>query len=145
MAGITGSFYIKGVKELDAQMNKMMKEMTAGEAKILLDGAKYIQAGVDQNIAGLGKVTGLLAKSTYSIAYPATTTLPARAFTGIRPKVAPHAHLVEYGHNRTKVKKGPVLGFVPPHPFFRPAIDTRSGPALDMVEAALGRKIDSSL
>ncbi|MGX7950482.1 HK97 gp10 family phage protein [Oleidesulfovibrio alaskensis] len=34
---------------------------------------------------------------------------------------APHAHLVEYGHNIVD-RKGVVRGKVRPHPFFRPAI-----------------------
>lgn len=33
---------------------------------------------------------------------------------------APHAHLVEYGH-RLVTKDGREIGFVPPHPFMRPA------------------------
>lgn len=33
---------------------------------------------------------------------------------------APHAHLIEFGH--AHVRKGKVVGHVPPHPFLRPAL-----------------------
>lgn len=36
---------------------------------------------------------------------------------------APHAPLVEFGHQQKRVKGGPVIGHVPPHPFARPAFD----------------------
>jgi hypothetical protein len=35
------------------------------------------------------------------------------AIRGEVKSTAPHAHLLEYGHKITKVKGGPVLGFVP--------------------------------
>ncbi|QDV56513.1 HK97 gp10 family phage protein [Rosistilla oblonga] len=38
-----------------------------------------------------------------------------------------HGWLVEFGHDITRTKGGPVFGHVPPYPFMRPAIDaTRS-------------------
>lgn len=42
---------------------------------------------------------------------------------------APHAHLVEFGH--VLVKKGKVIGYVPAHPFLRPAVQKRVEEAIE--------------
>jgi len=40
---------------------------------------------------------------------------------GSRKKVAPHDHLIEFGHRIVRGKK--TVGFVPPKPFLRPAFE----------------------
>ncbi len=140
------SMYIKGIDKLEAEMNKIHKALDEGKVRILKEAGQFIKEGIDRNIAvNLKKKTGRLGRATYVVALPSTIRFPARAYVGIRQGRAPHAHLVELGHNITKTKKGPVLGQVAAHPFFWPAVDERKGPALDMIESSLGKTITGSI
>lgn len=62
---------------------------------------------------------------------------------------APHAHLVEYGHQL--VKGGPldgdgkVVGHVPAHPFLRPAYDEQQENAVRAIGLTLFEKIDQAV
>lgn len=51
---------------------------------------------------------------------------------------APHAHLVESGHRLTVGKNGRVVGHVPPHPFFEPAIEAVKARLPQIVGEAAG-------
>jgi HK97 gp10 family phage protein len=130
-------FYIteKSIKELERRCDRLIGELHKEEKDILLDAAQYIRDGIKQNIARqFKKRTGNLARSPYAIAYPPTMTKMAVAFAGIRPRKAPHAHLLENGTVN-----------MAPHPFVRPAIDEREGPAVDMIQARLGKTIEGAL
>jgi len=61
------------------------------------------------------------------------------AFTGIDYNIAPHAHLVEYGH----VASGWYQGgeHVPAYPFFRPAIDTNKVRVMMMIKREMQTQI----
>jgi len=57
--------------------------------------------------------------------------------------VAPHAHLVEFGHRqvtggRLRTGRGRVIGSVPPHPFFRPAVDATKAIVQDRAGKEVG-------
>ncbi len=52
-------------------------------------------------------------------------------------KLAPHAHLVEFGHG------GPAPA--PEHPFVRPAYDLRNGEAFEIIRAKLNEAIDKAI
>ena len=56
---------------------------------------------------------------------------PGTWVVAIDRMIAPHAHLVEYGH----------AGGAGPHPFFRPAVDTASSKAMKMIEDEIGKAI----
>ena len=50
---------------------------------------------------------------------------------------APHAHLVEFGHNIRSKKGGESFGFVKEHPFIRPAFDNNLQNAIDTYDRVL--------
>lgn len=58
------------------------------------------------------------------------------AYVGVDYKIAPHAHLVEYG------ARG---GQMPAQPFMRPAIDTKQADAAKLVDADLQQLIDKKM
>jgi len=109
------SIYIpqKYLDQLEKNSNKLLKEIGKKKFGLLQKQARLIRDRIRAR-APRGE-TGLLKKACYARAYPETTTRPAVAFAGIRPRRAPHAHLVEFGHAG--------LHPAPPHPFFRPAVD----------------------
>jgi len=132
----TGFYIPQGeLDKLERKCNQILKEVGREERQILLDAARYIKDGIKQNIRSrFDKKTGNLLGSPYAVAYPETTSSMAVAFAGIRPKRAPHAHLLESGTVN-----------MPPHPFFEPAIDERKGPAMDMIEKGLKKTIEGAV
>jgi HK97 gp10 family phage protein len=112
------SIYLLGLEKLERNANKLIKDVTSGKTKLLLEGATIIKDRIKEK-APVGPPTdkhpGSLKAAAYAKAYPATMAYPASAFAGIRPRAAPHGHLVEFGHG------GPHPA--PAHPFVRPAID----------------------
>jgi HK97 gp10 family phage protein len=117
--------------EFERKTNQCLKELTAASTELLLTEAKRVAKRIKEK-APKGP-TGNLKKSTYAVALPETTSQSAVAFAGIRPRKAPHAHLVEYGHG------GPHPA--PPHPFIRPAWDELK----PSVEANLGNGLKKTI
>lgn len=62
------------------------------------------------------------------------------AYVGVDYHIAPHAHLVEFGH---------FIGFsnnwVPANPFMRPAIDAKQAEAAKIIDADLQQRIDKRM
>ena len=131
--------YLKGLDELEKNVNQMVKDVTSAKTELLLKQAQLVRDRIKEK-APLGPSTdkkpGSLKAAAYAVALPETTTRPAMAFAGIRPRKAPHAHLVEFGHG------GPHPA--PPHPFIRPAWDELSGTVKSNLAAGLGRVIEAS-
>jgi len=121
--------YLKGLDELERQANKFIKEVNEEKTKLLLAQAKIVRDRIKAR-APLGP-TGKLKKSPYAVAMPASLSGPAVAFAGIRPRKAPHAHLVEFGTSRA-----------PAHPFFRPAWDSCREEVKRNIEFGLKKKIE---
>lgn len=107
------SLYLKGLDKLEVQANKLIQEVGKAKADLLLKQARLVRDRVKAK-APKG-ATGNLKRAAYATVIKASLDAPVVAFAGIRPRRAPHAHLVEYGHG------GPHPA--PPHPFFRPAWD----------------------
>jgi HK97 gp10 family phage protein len=124
--------YLKGIDQLERQANKLIKEVNEGRQKILLDQAKFVRDRIREK-APRGPTSNLKA-AAYASSLPASLNGPAVAFAGIRPRKAPHAHLVEFGHG------GPHPA--PPHPFLRPAWDSCKEEVQRNIAAALGKSIE---
>lgn len=105
--------YLKGIDVLERQADKLIKEVNDEKAKLLLSQARLVRDRIKSR-APKGE-TGKLKKAAYASVVKASLGGPAVGFAGIRPRKAPHAHLVEFGHG------GPHPA--PPHPFVRPAWD----------------------
>jgi HK97 gp10 family phage protein len=134
------SIYLKGIDQLERSTNKLLKEVTAGRTKILLDQAKLVKNRIREK-APLGPPTdtrpGSLKAAAYATAMPEKIDSPAAAFAGIRPRKAPHAHLVEFGHG------GPHPA--PPHPFVRPAWDEMKDEVKANIKSGLKKLIEGSV
>jgi len=90
---------------------------------VMLEGAKVIAAAAKDK-APLGP-TGHLKKSVKAKQLKQISNYPRSAAAAVDRKIAPHAHLIEYG-TRPRIQKttGRPTGIGPAIPFFRPAVDT---------------------
>lgn len=136
-------FEVKGLKELNDTILKMMKSVEPDKVEpVLKKGAALIASAVRRNTpvgpAGKNRKPGNLKKAVrVKLLKRERYDQPAPAIAAIDRKKAPHAHLVEYGHG------GPQPA--PPHPFFRPAVDATQGPALIQIEQKLGAMIEEGM
>ena len=116
-------------------MNKLLKGVTNEKTKLLLTQARLVRDRIREK-APRGP-TGNLKAAAYASALPEKVTAPAVAFAGIRPRKAPHAHLVEFGHG------GPHPA--PPHPFVRPAWDEMKERVKQDIKEGLKRIIEGAV
>jgi len=127
--------YLKGIDQLERQANKLIKEVNEEKQKLLLSQAKLVRDRIRAK-APRGP-TGNLKAAAYASSVPASMSGPAVAFAGIRPRKAPHAHLVEYGH------AGPHPA--PPHPFVRPAWDGCKEEVKRNIELGLKKTVEAAV
>jgi HK97 gp10 family phage protein len=127
--------YLKGIDELEKRVNKLIKEVEKEKTQLLLGQARLVRNRIKAR-APRGP-TGNLKNATYATALPPSTSRNAVAFAGVRPRKAPHAHLVEYGHG------GPHAA--PAHPFFRPAWDEIKDKVERNIQAGLGKTIEGAV
>jgi HK97 gp10 family phage protein len=124
--------YIKGLDALERETNKIIKDLSEEKTKLLLGQAQIVRDRIKEK-APRGK-TGNLKKAAYAAALPETTTSVAVAFAGIRPRKAPHAHLVEFGHG------GPHPA--PAHPFIRPAWEETKEQVRENIKSGLKQVVE---
>jgi len=129
------SIYLKGLDQLERQANKLIKEVNSEKTKLLLAQARIVRDRIKAR-APRG-ATGNLKKAAYAKGIPASMGGPAVAFAGIRPRKAPHAHLVEYGHG------GPHPA--PAHPFVRPAWDGCKEEVKRNIELGLKKTVEGAI
>ncbi len=124
---------IQGLEKLEASVEKLIKA-TGKEAtgKVLLEQAEIVRDKIKEK-APQGP-TGNLKRSPIAKLMPEKDQYPAIAIAGIDRKIAPHAHLLEFG----TVKMAP-------HPFFRPAVDETKGQVMDGIKAGLKKNIEDAI
>ncbi len=129
-----------GLRELERQTNKMLKEIKRPEADLLLAQAKLVRDRIREK-APLGPPTdqkpGSLKAAAYALVLAETTTRTVVAYAGIRPRKAPHGFLVEFGHG------GPHPA--PPHPFVRPAWDEMRDTVRRNIALGMGKAVEDSV
>jgi HK97 gp10 family phage protein len=131
-------FYLKGIDELERNANQLIKEVTEEKTKILLRAANKVKGRIKQNIQSQFKRhTGNLEGSPYATAYPEKVGSSAVAFAGIRPRKAPHGHLVEFGHG------GPQPA--PPHPFVSKSWNEMREEVRNDIASDLGKTIEKAV
>lgn len=123
---------MEGLEILDAKIKDLI-ESTDNEhtGKILFKQAEVIRDKIQEK-APQGP-TGNLKRSPIAKLMPDKSNYPAIAIAGIDRKIAPHAHLVEFGTSRA-----------PAHPFFRPAVDECSGKVMDGIKDGLKKNIEGA-
>lgn len=120
------------IKELERRANLLIKEVNEAKTSLLARCAGIVRDKV-RAYAPRGK-TGNLKRAAYAKTLPPTMSYPAVAFAGIRPRTAPHGHLVEFGH------EGPHPA--PPHPFVQPAWADTKGEVKQILEGGLKKTIE---
>lgn len=109
---------VEGLKELNRNLDKLAK---VGGSENVKRGVQSIAEEMRDRIiqrAPLGP-TGNLKRSI--VAKPFQKKGRGLSFVAVDRKIAPHAGLVEFGHGGPRP--------APPHPFFRPVIDSYKGEA----------------
>jgi len=103
-------------------------------------------------------LTGNLKNGIVSKIDKRTTGKIARAYVTNNPKIAPHAHLVEYGTKNPRTPKGVVMydkvtntwfgvevAPMPKKPFMRPALDATKTKVLKAIDHDLQGRINKKL
>lgn len=111
----TVRFDVEGDKELIKALVRAEKSTHSPEVlEVLIQAAEAIR----RDAAGrIRDKTGTLRKSLFVYSKQPERGPLLSVLAGVSPKMAPHRHLVEYGH------AGPHPA--PPHPFWRPALDAQ--------------------
>lgn len=128
----------------DAALAEMQAELEALVRPVAHTGAEVLFREVKARVASIGRITGNLDASIYKV-YSKDNSGPGKATYNISwsAKVAPHGHLVEYGHIQTRkvyvgkdgkwytskepLRDGPRR--VAARPFLRPAWDAKGAAA----------------
>ncbi len=115
---------IEGKKEFENTLRNLVKSLPNEKVEpVMMEGAKVI-ADAARSKAPKGP-TGNLKRSIKSKFLRQIGNYPRSAAAAVDRKIAPHAHLIEYG-TKPRVQKttGRPTGTGPARPFFRPAVDT---------------------
>lgn len=130
---------LEGAEELKKQFQALAKSVHPDKVEpVLMKGArKLVKAIRDKAPRG---PTGNLKKSIRAKKLERIGFNPASAIAAVDRKRAPHASLVEYGH--ALVRNGKVIGHVPPHPFFRPAVDENHDRILAEVTGEIKKMVE---
>lgn len=100
----------KGMDEFQDRLSKIVNEVTGAEMKeVMLEGALLLR---DEARRRAPVKTGALRKGIFAARGDANKP---SVLVGVNYKIAPHAHLIEFGHGGPRP--------APPKPYMRPAID----------------------
>lgn len=124
---------IEGMDELDRNIKQLEKATGKKETGEVLVKQAYVIRDRIKDRAPVGP-TGNLKRSPVARLMPESSSYPAVAIAGIDRKIAPHAHLIEFGTSRA-----------PAHPFFRPAIDESMPKVIDGIKDGLKKNIEDAL
>jgi len=115
---------LEGLKELDAQLQQLIKSVEPDKVEPILQqaGQMIVDAGKPVTPYDPEREKGKHLRDAWvtKLMPRRRDKNPAPAIAAIDAKIAPHAHLVEKGHG------GPHPA--PPHPFFRPTWDKMKRP-----------------
>lgn len=123
---------VEGMERLSRKLDELARSVDPEHIEpILLDGARVIAEDAREK-APLGP-TGNLKRSLTAKLMKRTGHLPPVAIAAVDRKIAPHAHLVEFGTSHA-----------PAHPFFRPAVDESAERVLRDIEDKVKGKIEEA-
>ena len=131
---------VTGMEKIEENIGKIAQKMEPDVVEgVLLTHANILQQAVITN-APLGP-TGNLKRGIVSKVMQRRGNKYAPALVAIDYRIAPHAHLVEFGHIIERTRRGKSFGIVPPHPFFRPAWDSQR----ESMKVAIEEEIKSNI
>lgn len=115
---------VSGLDELQRDLNKLAEALSPKELQPIL------KVEADQFARKLSAVppplgpTGNLRRGVQAWSPKITKKHPyAMARAGVKYKIAPHVHLVEYGTKERYTKTGAYRGYAPARPFIMPLAD----------------------
>lgn len=127
---------IEGQEELQLKLADVAKKVQPRQLiPILMRAAKDLQQDVKRNtpLGATGNLRrGIVAKPLRNI-----KTFPVAALTAVDYSVAPHMHLVEYGHGGPHPAE--------PHPYFHPVIQDRAAATLQWIFGEIQKVIDGEI
>ena len=123
---------IDGIEEMRAKLQNILTATSAKAVKEISFKAAEAGKEVIHAITPLGK-TGNLRRAIFASHGDPDK---ANALLGVNHHIAPHAHLVEYGH------AGPHPA--PPHPFFRPGLTLAAPQMKEIIETGLKQVIEDA-
>lgn len=123
---------IDGIAEIQAKLANILTATSAKEAKEVYFEAATVGKEAILAITPLGE-TGNLRKAIF--AAHGDPEKP-NALVGVNHHIAPHGHLVEYGHAGKHA--------APPHPYFRPGIVQAAPEMKQIIETGLLKVIDEA-
>ncbi len=133
---------LEGAEELKKQFQYLVKSVHPDQVEpVLMNGARKLAKAI-RDKAPRGP-TGNLKKAVKAKKLERIGFNPASAIAAVDRKRAPHAGLVEWGH--ALVRAGKVVGHVPPHPFFRPAVDENHGRILGDITKDLKKMVEGAV
>ena len=130
MGNIT--FKIEGILEMTSKLKQLsgsLKGKAMGDT--LLKQAEIIAEDA-RDRAPLGP-TGNLKRSLLARLLVDKTGFPKVAIAAVDRKIAPHAHLVEFGTSKMSAK-----------PFFRPAVDAHGGKVIDNIKNGAKKLVEKA-
>lgn len=119
----------EGMDEFQERLAKIVDETTGKEIKDVLMGPAILIR--DDARRRVRSKTGKLVKAIF--AARGDENKPS-VIVGVNFKIAPHAHLTEFGHGGPRP--------APPHPYMRPAIDTNSTRSIQMMKDGFTKIIE---
>ena len=127
------SITLEGLPELEKKFGKLIAIIDKNETEQeLLKSAEMLRDDIKRR-APLGP-TGNLRRGIVAKLFRRKIIRNPAAFVAVDYSIAPHAHLVEYGHG------GPHPA--PAHPFFRPALDALTNKIITKIEQGIWRIIN---
>lgn len=143
--GGTVSFKIKinlrvemeGMEELQRKLRKISEKVGPEKVSpILYDAAETITARIQANVNSINKVSGNLRDSPVTKQMSGSPNNPKPCISAIDRKVAPHAHLVEFGAKGGKIRA---------QPFFRTAWDSSKGSVKATLEGGIKKIVEQGV
>ena len=133
---------VEGLEELQRDLQKLASAVSPKELQPVLKQEAAAFAAKLLPLAPVGP-TGNLRKGVRAWTPKITARRPdAMARAGVRYRVAPHVHLVEYGTAERYTKAGAYRGYGPARPFIMPLADREMPGILRRIIAAVWGIID---
>ena len=130
-SGARKALRIEGIEEIENNLDRVLNATTGKAMKEVMMQAALVARNIVRDLAPLGK-TGNLKKAAFAaFGDPSKPNV----LVGMNYKIAPHAHLVEFGH------AGKAAG---PHPYFRPGITIAAPRMKPILEAGFRKVIEEA-
>ena len=127
---------VKGIKELEKNIQQMIKEMKDASEQGTVDAANYAAGIVRHN------APGSLKNAVTTKPLPTREQYPPNTMVGLLWDGYQHAHLVEFGTGPRYTAGGAYRGQMPATPFFRQSIDAARAGIKQRIAARAREPID---